>query len=229
MLHFAPFVFVVVLVATSIVTKACVAFAFLPLLEASRRGGPSCPNGSSTAVCSSLEGNQDLQFVRRTLQETYPFFCSILDTNEEVWKAISGKGGDQGTEETQAGFTIFVPSNAAIQALGEKKQSQLMDVRNLETTQKIAAYHVVGEVVTSEQLYNAGGVLTVAGAIPVERSVSGGMFGIGGQEDGGVAVNTAKVIQSFPLGFGLVHEVDSFVSPNIMWRYMDQLRIPGSV
>jgi hypothetical protein len=26
----------------------------------------------------------------------------------------------------------------------------------------------------------------------------------------------------------LVHEVETLVCPNVMWRYMDQLRIPGS-
>ena len=27
---------------------------------------------------------------------------------------------------------------------------------------------------------------------------------------------------------GVVHETDGFISPSVLWRYADQLRIPGS-
>jgi Fasciclin domain len=182
----------------------------------------SCP-----VVYSGLVENQDTLIVRGFLQENYPLFYAILNMNDEVWKALDGSG-DRDDDKRQIGFTLFAPNDAAMQALGDKKQSQLMDPRNLETTQKIVGYHVVSERVTSEQLYNSGGVFTIAGEVPVERSVSGGMLGIGGQEDGGVTINKAKIIQSLPVGSGILHEVDHLVSPNILWRYMDQLRIPGS-
>jgi uncharacterized surface protein with fasciclin (FAS1) repeats len=104
----------------------------------------------------------------------------------------------------------------------------LLDERNVETTKKIIAYHVIAEVVTADDLFNSGGVLTLGGEIPVDRSVSGGMFGMGGKEDGGVLVNSAKIITSIELGSGVLHEVEGLVAPNILWRYMDQLRIPGS-
>jgi len=170
------------------------------------------------------EENQNLLAVRSFLQESYPFFYSILELNDAIWKAI----GEDDTDKGEFGFTIFVPSDAAFQNLGETRQAQLMDPRNLETTQKIAGYHVIGETVTADQLFNCGGVLTVSGEIPVERAVTGGLFGIGGQEDGGLLINKARAISTYQVGTGLVHEVDNLVSPNILWRYMDQLRIPGS-
>ena len=79
-------------------------------------------------------------------------------------------------------------------------------------------------------IYCSGGILTLAGdePIPVDRSTSGGMFGMGGKEDGGVVVGGAKVVSSTPLAGGVLHEVDGLISPSILWRYMDQLRIPGS-
>lgn len=219
----------VVLVLIAIAANSCVAFSLRPPPETSKKGGLSCPVRSpSSALNGSWENNQDLLAVREFLEQTYPSFYKILNTNDEVWKAIGDDRGDPDIDQAQSGFTVFVPHDAAIQALGEKKQVQLMDARNLETTQKIAGYHVIGEVVTPEQLYNAGGILTVSGDIPVERSVSGGMFGFGGQEDGGVTINKAKVIRTFAIGSGLVYEVDNLVSPGILWRYMDQLRIPGS-
>ncbi len=227
MLHYRALFLVVGVVATA--ANYCTAFFLRPPLQASKESGLSRPSRSSgSSIFSSWENNQDLLIARGFLQETYPSFYAILNTNDEVWKAIGTGRGDLDAGQAQRGFTVFAPNEAAIRALGEKKQSQLMDARNLETTQRIAGYHVIGEVVTPDQLYNAGGVLTISGDVSVERSVTGGMFGLGGQEDGGVIINKAKITRTFTVASGLVYEVDNLVSPNILWRYMDQLRIPGS-
>jgi len=167
--------------------------------------------------------NNDLLLIREFLQGSYPDFFTILEKNEEVWKAIS-----ETEEGNEVGFTVFVPSSEALMNMSPEKQTQLTDERNLETIQRIAGYHVIGEPVTAEALFEAGGVMTVGGEVPIERSVTGGFFGIGGKEDGGVTLNQAKILRSAYVGQGLVHEVDNLVSPNILWRYMDQLRIPGS-
>lgn len=165
-----------------------------------------------------LNKNEDLLIVKKHLEENYPAFFKLLNLNDSIWKAL-GEG---------EGFTIFAPNTAAFTSLGDTKQEQLFDERNLETTQKVAAYHVIAESVTADDLFNSGGVITLGGEIPVDRSVSGGMFGVGGKEDGGVLVNSAKVVTSLELGSGILHEVEGLASPNILWRYMDQLRIPGS-
>ena len=144
--------------------------------------------------------------------------------NEEIWKAI----GDTSDDADGPGFTVFVPSDDALQELGETKVKQLLDIRNLEATQKIVGYHVISETVDAESLFQAGGIRTVSGEVPIERSISGGFFGVGGKEDGGVTLNQAKVLRTKKVGTGLVHEVDALVSPQIVWRFMDQLRIPGS-
>lgn len=175
---------------------------------------------------SISSNNNDLLLVREFLQKNSPVFLSILDKNAEVWKAI---GSEDDVDTEVGGFTLFLPSAEALEALGETKQNQLLDERNQETTEKIAGYHVIGgEAISAEALFEAGGVMTVAGEVPIERSVSGGFFGVGGKEDGGVTLNQAKVTRTAYVGSGVVHEVDNLVSPNILWRYMDQLRIPGS-
>jgi hypothetical protein len=51
----------------------------------------------------------------------------------------------------------------------------------LQVSEKIASYHIIVEPVTAEQLFNSGGVVTEGGAVPAERSVSGGFFGVGGK------------------------------------------------
>ena len=109
---------------------------------------------------------------------------------------------------------------------------QLMDERNVETVQKIGAYHTVGdEMVPVETLLgdNIGGIMTMGGEVRVGPSQSGGFFGIGTKDDGGVVVGSnGKIVLSSTVGAGVVHEVEGLISPEILWRYIDQLRIPGT-
>ena len=140
--------------------------------------------------------------------------------NADMWKKLSDASAD--------GLTIFAPNDDAMKALGDKKLVQLGDDRNGETAEKIATFHALEERVSADELYNSGGVITLGGVIDVGRSKTGGFMGIGGKEDGGITINGAKILQSFEVGNSFVHEVDALVSPEILWRYVDQLRIPGS-
>ena len=158
--------------------------------------------------------------IEEFLSQNYPAFMSVLSLNEQAIKAL---------RDTTSGYTVFAPNAQAFEDLGQKKRDQLKDVRNAETAEKIGAYHVINEPVTAEELFASGGVITLGGEVPVGRSTSGGVFGFGGKEDGGVTVNGAKVVRSVHVGSdGIVHEVDALISPQILWRYCDQLRIPGS-
>jgi hypothetical protein len=72
------------------------------------------------------------------------------------------------------------------------------------------------------------GIKTLSGEVPVGRSKSGGFLGLGATEDGDVVIGpAAKILQSFNVEGSIVHEVDALISPQILWRYCDQLRIPG--
>ena len=71
-------------------------------------------------------------------------------------------------------------------------------------------------------------VKTLSGEVPVGRSKSGGVLGFGAKEDGDIVIGPeAKIVQSFEVEECLVHDMDSLVSPEVLWRYCDQLRIPG--
>lgn len=168
---------------------------------------------------SSSTQLRDTSQVEEVMTSQYPIFMNlIMSKNTDVWKQLNDAEG----------ITIFAPNDDAMNALGEKKLSQLDDVRNGETAEKIASFHAIGEQVTSEELYNSGGVLTLGGVIDVGRSMVGGFMGIGAKEDGGVTINGAKIVQSYEINNCFIHEVDALVSPDILWRYVDQLRIPGS-
>jgi uncharacterized surface protein with fasciclin (FAS1) repeats len=107
-------------------------------------------------------------------------------------------------------------------------------------------YHVVlTDAVSAEQLrtedwtgpkpedgsprpITVGAMVTMGGKVPVGRSKSGGFLGWAAKEDGDVVIGPeARIVKSYKLGNSLVHEVDDLISPVVLWRYCDQLRIPG--
>lgn len=178
----------------------------------------SSPSQSTLRMTASPDNTQN--DVEDYLNTNHPIFVqALLSKNDKVWKSI---------RQPNSQATIFAPTDAVFVELGDKARLQFADDRNRETVEKMAAYHVVSEPVTAEQLFASGGVVTLGGTIPVDRSVSGGFFGIGGKEDGGVTINGAKVTETIEIGDTIIHVVDKVVSPNVLWRYMDQLRIPGS-
>jgi uncharacterized surface protein with fasciclin (FAS1) repeats len=171
---------------------------------------------SRRATVKTIKAVADVQ---NFINENYPSFDRlILSKNQNVWKKLSDAES----------FTIFCPTDSVFTNLPEKRLQQLKDVRNLETVEKMAEFHCVNEPVTAEELFNSGGVITLGGVVDVKPSVSGGFFGIGGTEDGGVTVNSGKVTKTVPIGSCILHEVDALVSPELLWRFCDQLRIPGS-
>lgn len=151
-----------------------------------------------------------------------------MSKNDDVWKQLRNNDN--------SGMTVFAPTDDAMSALGEKRLVQLRDNRNEEMVQRMAAFHAVNEAVPVTQLFDSAGVVPLAKeVVVVDRSSTGGMFGVGGQEDGGVIVGGARVVSTLVLaGDGnakeqiLVHATDGLVSPKMLWRYCDQLRIPGS-
>lgn len=189
----------------------------------------------SVASSSSSVTRSDLEIF---VSEEYPMFYSLLSLNEGLWKKLA---------DSEKGCTLFAPSDAVFQRLGEKKLLQLKDNRNLETAQKMGLYHVIeSEAVTAARLRTEdwtrpapsdGGprpitvqaLVTMGGEVPVGRSKSGGVFlGIGAKEDGDIVIGPdARIVKSYKVGGSIVHEIDNMISPLILWRYFDQLRIPG--
>jgi uncharacterized surface protein with fasciclin (FAS1) repeats len=186
------------------------------------------PSAASVARC-------DLEIF---VSEEFPMFYSLLSLNEGVWKKLAG---------SDKGCTLFAPSDAVFLKLGEDKLLKLKDNRNLETAQKMGLYHVIeSEAVTAARLrtedwtrpaptdgsprpITVQALVTMGGEVPVGRSKSGGLFlGIGAKEDGEIVIGpNARIVKSYKVDGSIVHEIDNMISPVILWRYFDQLRIPG--
>ncbi len=156
--------------------------------------------------------------VEACLNDEFPSFAALVFQNEELWRGL----------RDGSGYTVLAPNEAAFDKLDDKRRSQLKDPRNGEVVEQIGAYHVISDPVSKDDLYESSGVVTAGGRIDVGRSVTGGLFGIGGREDGGVTVNGARIVSSRQIGECVVHEMDDFAHPKVLDRYFDQLRIPGS-
>ena len=169
----------------------------------------------SLDVCFAVKDSSE---VESYLTTNYIRFSSLLLKQETLWKRL--READR--------YTILAPTVAAFDALGTQRWLQLQDPRNSETTEKICAFHCINEPVSAQELFDCGGLVSLGGTLPVTRSVTGGVFGVGGREDGGVKVQGAKVLKTVEVANCIIHEVDSLVAPQVIWRFMDQLRIPFS-
>mmetsp|Transcript_13001 Transcript_13001/g.18404 ORF Transcript_13001/g.18404 Transcript_13001/m.18404 type:complete len:240 (+) Transcript_13001:95-814(+) len=234
--------YVSLLVLLSAPTLFASAFQVAPPSLISRSSTVSTVSNTPTVLFMEQEVNTDTweedsdprSNVERFLEKKFPAFYNLLGKNDNIWKTL---------EDSKEGYTLFAPSAKAFEDLGEKKLSQLEDPRNLETAQKIGLYHVVPtEAVTNQRLrtedwtvpkpkdgprpITVSGIQTLGGEVPVGRSKSGGFLGFGAKEDGDAVVGpNARISQSYIIGDNIVHEVDSLISPELLWRYCDQLRI----
>ena len=200
---------------------------------------------NSVKIFSSSESStvevENGQAIESFLKENYPLFeTTIFSQISNVYATL--KECDSST-----GFTIFCAPDSVMVDIDQKRKLQISDPRNVEITEKLASYHFIPNgKVTRERLQredwtvprtadgvaalSIGGVLTAGGELRVGRSKSGGFMGFGAKEDGGVVIgnNDAKIVKSVNVGKkGVIHEVDSLVAPDLIWRYFDQLRIPG--
>jgi uncharacterized surface protein with fasciclin (FAS1) repeats len=167
------------------------------------------------------------------LAQKYPSFHKLL--NDDMRNALK-----------EGAVTIFAPNEAVFKVLGEKKMAQIDDPRNLEIREKMGSYHIIpGEAISATELRTEdwtkgrpkdgslpntviAAIVTLSGEVPVGRSKSGGILGWGAKEDGDIVVGPeAQIVQTFKVMDSFVHEVDALVSPLALWRYADQLRIPG--
>jgi uncharacterized surface protein with fasciclin (FAS1) repeats len=234
----------------------------------SSRSDETSETDETSKTLSSIENDEQQQknkeelVLQAFLTKEYSAFAKFLSLNAGIWERL----------DKESAVTVFVPTNAAFDKLGEKRLRQLRDVRNEEIAQKIGLYHVVvGDAVSAARLrtedwtvklpakagqqprpIKVSGLVTMGGEVPVDRvkpqsaATAGGstllqrMFGGGvdaaidsssnNKNNNDICIGPAGRLQkTYKLDNGkyYVHEVDGFISPDILWRYCDQLRIPG--
>jgi uncharacterized surface protein with fasciclin (FAS1) repeats len=238
------------IVSTFVLLGVSSTFAFAPLHQCQPQllvhEGRRESSATSTRRLEALEGKQSeaemLDEAKNSnvvpfLKKFFPTFSTRL-LNDDMIKAIVANP-----------VTVFAPNEAAFAALGDKKLMQLDDPRNDEIRLKMGSYHVVpSAAISATELrtedWSRGrpkdgsppntvisAVVSLSGEVPVGRKKSGGLFEFfGAKEDGDIVIGpNASIIKSFNVQDCIVHEVDSLASPELLWRYCDQLqiRLPG--
>jgi len=115
------------------------------------------------------------------LSENYPKFYWLLQNNESALQNI---------RDTRTGFTVFAPSDAAIDALGSEQigmlESALANPELGQVVTRMAAYHMVSIPCTTDIMQQFGVVTTRVGELPIEV-----------EQDGTMYVNGVQIIQSY--------------------------------
>mmetsp|Transcript_24683 Transcript_24683/g.68267 ORF Transcript_24683/g.68267 Transcript_24683/m.68267 type:complete len:257 (+) Transcript_24683:82-852(+) len=188
----------------------------------------------------------DATNIEKFLKQKFPEFLYLISKNDEILQDVI-----RNPAKINEGVTIFAPNSAAFQKLGSVALRQLDDERNEEISQKIASYHVVTDGAVdyrklrtedwtkgrpkdgSKPAFTVEGVQTMGGIVPVGRAKEDGLFGTGWFAKEGedpVVGSNAKIVASYVVGgSSVIHEMDGFISPELLWRYADQLQIklPG--
>jgi uncharacterized surface protein with fasciclin (FAS1) repeats len=114
-----------------------------------------------------------------------------------------------GFQETLSGegpFTIFAPTDAAFEDMGEAEVNRLLDPRRHDELLALLAYHVVPQRVTSE---------TVQGQVVREETSSGYRVQIDGRD--GLRVNDQLVVApDINASNGVIQGINSVLAPPVM-------------
>lgn len=114
-----------------------------------------------------------------------------------------------GFQETLAGegpFTIFAPTDAAFESMGEAQVERLLDPRQHEELLALLAYHVVPQRVTSESVH---------GQVVREETSGGYRVQIDGRD--GLRVNDQLVVApDINASNGVIQGINSVLAPPVM-------------
>lgn len=136
-------------------------------------------------------------------------FASLLNGVPELKSLLSdsslaGGGGNI--------FTVFAPSNAVFAKLDKQIMFKLGKKDNLPILRKVVRFHFVEEVLTQDDIAQLKEMSTLA-LLPVSIKP-----GAGGRS---FKLNEASVTRTFDsCENGIIHEVDSLVSPFLLFRFL---------
>ena len=100
-------------------------------------------------------------------------------------------------------FTVFAPTNAAFEKLGDDQVQSLLEPENRDQLTEILTYHVVPEKLTAADLSDGQELETVAGETLTVKV-----------DDGTVMVGDATVAQAdVEASNGVVHVIDGVLTP----------------
>lgn len=167
------------------------------LVQAQPGGGPPRP-GSTTSEPAAAPASSGVT----TAQTQTIVAVASANDNFSTLKAALEAAGLTETLSGKGPFTVFAPTNAAFEALGEEKVQALLKPENKDKLIKVLTYHVVPGQVMSTQL-RPGTAKTVEGGTVMVMV-----------KDGKVKINNAQVTQAdVKASNGVIHVIDTVLLP----------------
>ncbi|EJK52027.1 hypothetical protein THAOC_28745 [Thalassiosira oceanica] len=182
----------------------------MPLVPLMVSAGGFCRPSASTRL-RHLAVQQTTSDAEQVLAQTYSYFDWILKHNQEIAHHMREPGG---------GYTLFVPTDAAISNLGQEKLDCMEEASGDEALrpvlQALAAFHFVQIPLTLDEILCEGGqggvIHTAGGDLQVQ-------IGTGGK----LSVNGVRVSQSYSFvdtttgKRAFLHETDGLLCPDEVW------------
>jgi uncharacterized surface protein with fasciclin (FAS1) repeats len=157
-------------------------------------GNGSTGGGATTSQEQTPSAQQNAQDVVTLAQDTPDL--STLVTAVSTAKLVD-------TLQGEGPFTVFAPSNAAFEKLGDAQVQTLLEPENRDQLTKVLTYHVVPGTLTAADLSDGQKLETVAGETLTVK-VDGDT----------VMVGDATVVQpDVEASNGVVHVIDGVLTP----------------
>ena len=159
-------------------------------------GNGSSGGGAATSQEQAPSTQQNAQDVVALAQDTTDL--STLVTAVSTAKLVD-------TLQGEGPFTVFAPTNAAFEKLGDEQVQSLLEPENRDQLTKVLTYHVVPGTLTAADLSDGQKLETVAGETLTVK-VDGDT----------VMVGDASVVQpDVEASNGVVHVIDSVLTPTV--------------
>jgi uncharacterized surface protein with fasciclin (FAS1) repeats len=200
--------------------------------------------------------DQESSVLESFLLQEFSAFHALLNVNPGLWttldEAARATGGITLLAPNNEAFAAL--GSQKLQQLQDVRNLETvlkMGLYHVIATEAVSAARLRTEDWTIPAPPDGGprpitvqGLVTLGGQVPVGRfqaskgNFLSNLFGSAGDDsnsssskmgDDVVIGPASRIVKSYKLAGGsiIVHEMDSFVSPELLWRYCDQLRIPG--
>jgi uncharacterized surface protein with fasciclin (FAS1) repeats len=175
--------------------------AIVPALAFGVAACGSDDEGSGSSGGAAITSQEQAPSTQQNAQDVVALAQDTPDLSTLVTAVSTAKLVD--TLQGKGPYTVFAPTNAAFEKLGDEQVQSLLEPKNRDQLTKILAYHVVPGKLTAADLSDGQKLKTVAGeTLPVKA-------------DGGtVMVGGATVVEpDVEASNGVVHVIDGVLTP----------------
>mmetsp|Transcript_12339 Transcript_12339/g.23594 ORF Transcript_12339/g.23594 Transcript_12339/m.23594 type:complete len:272 (-) Transcript_12339:105-920(-) len=190
--------------------------------------------------------------VERILKDNYPEFHKLLSQNERIFQQLEEDFSENGytifAPNSQAFAELTEKQRLQLEDPRNLETIQKMGLYHIVKDEAISYTQLNREDWTVPKTPEGlpalkfGALMTMGGEVPIERfkkKREGSFFRSlldkkktvrdkEGKPVTEIVVGPAgTILRSVKVGNAIIHEIDGFTSPMLLWRYFDQLRLPG--